>query len=84
MNLQGFKRTKEIPSGCQRRPGHSKWDDVIDVVLKESCILAYDPGDKVRTKSVANSIRIRARKRQVPIKVTVQDTYIYVSKRKED
>ena len=83
MNLQGFKRTKEIPSCCRRRPGQSKWDDVISTVIKDDCILMHDTGDKRRAKSIANSIRIRSKKLSAPIKVTLQETTIYVSKREE-
>ena len=83
MNLQGFKRIKEIPSCCRRRAGQSKWDDVISTVIKDDCILMHDTGDKRRSKSIANSIRIRSKKIGAPIMVTQQETVIYVSKRRE-
>lgn len=83
MNLQGFRRTKEIPSGCGRKAGRSKWDDVIDTVTKEDCILMHDTGDKVRAKSIADAIRIRAKKQGAHINVTLRETCIYVTKRKD-
>lgn len=83
MNLQGFRRTKEIPSGCGRKAGKSKWDDVIDIVVKDDCIMTHDTGDRIRSKSIANAIRIRAKKRGMPIVVNLRETVIYVSKREE-
>lgn len=73
-NMMGFHKIDKLPE--QRHRGI--YDDVLETVAKTADMYALDTNDVKRTQSLTVTLRNRAKKLGLPVKVIVRNTTICV------
>lgn len=73
-NMMGFHKIDKLPE--QRHRGI--YDDVLETVARTADIYALDTNDVKRTKSLTVTLRNRAKKLGLPIKIIVRNTTVCV------
>lgn len=81
VSLAGFKPCAEVPA-FRRTPGSSIYDPVITRTSQGFGPYMLDTGDPKRATSLANTLRMRIRKREITtVTVMVRSTTVYVTKK---
>lgn len=74
MSMMGFKKIDELPKMRHR----GVYDDVLETVARTADIYALDTHDIKRCKSLAATLRNRAKNLGLPVKVIIRDTTVCV------
>lgn len=73
-NLMGFKKIDQLPEMRHR----GVYDELLETVTKTADMYALDTNDIKRAKSLVATLRNRAKKLRLPIKVIIRDTTVCV------
>lgn len=73
-NLMGFHKIKDLPP----RPHRGVYDDLLEAVASSADMYALDTKDAKRTASLGATLRNRAKKLGLPVKVIKRGTTVIV------
>lgn len=74
MSMMGFKKIDELPKMKHK----GVYDDVLETVARTADIYALDTHDIKRCKSLAATLRNRAKNLGLPVKVIIRDTTVCI------
>lgn len=74
MNLMGFRKIDKLPKECHR----GIYDNVLETVARTADMYALDTNDVKRAKSLVTTLRSRAKKLGLPVKVILRNTTVCV------